>query len=330
MTSIKDNKNPLTYRPFPAPVRAPGASMAGSHVLTLTDFSPVEISAMLDAATRIKTSPVGSVRPLAGKSIIMLFEKPSLRTRITFEVGIARLGGHPIYFDHGTQRLGERESVFDYAKNLERWVDGIVARVYSQQVLNEMASATRVPVINALSDLYHPCQALADYLTLREKRGDLRKARLAYVGDGNNVCHSLMHAAALLGSHLVVITPEGYEPLPSETELSQRIAATTGGTITISNDPTSVKGCHAVYTDVWVSMGQADLQGKRMKAFKRYQVDSSLMATAGPEAMFMHCLPAHRGVEVTDDVMDSPLSVVYDQAENRLHAQNGLLSLLFP
>ncbi len=327
MNAVKDT--PLLYRPYPAPVRAAGTAMAGSDVLTLMDFSPAEITSILDEAQRIRSAPPGSERPLAGKSIIMLFEKPSLRTRITFEVGIARLGGHPIYFDHGTQRLGERESVFDYAKNLERWVDGIVARVYSQQVLNELAAATRVPVVNALSDLYHPCQALADYLTLRERFGDLHRVRLAYVGDGNNVCHSLMHAAALLGSHLVVVTPEGYEPLASELVAARAIAATTGGSIMVTRDPSDVKGCQAVYTDVWVSMGQADLQGKRMKAFKGYQVDGSMMALAGPDAAFMHCLPAHRGVEVTDEVMDSKNSIVYDQAENRLHAQNGLLSLLF-
>ena len=233
MTSVKDTKGHLPYRAFPAPIRPAGSPMAGSDVLTLTDFSPEEIRRVLARASAIKSAGQGAARPLSGKSIIMLFEKPSLRTRITFEVGIARLGGNAIYFDHGSQRLGERESVHDYAKNLERWVDGIVARVFSQQVLNEMAAATRVPVINALSDLYHPCQALADYLTLQEKFGDLRGVRLAYVGDGNNVCHSLMHAASLLGSHLVVVVPPGYEPLPEEIELSRAIAAQTGGSVTM-------------------------------------------------------------------------------------------------
>ncbi len=328
MEPVKDTKQPLIYRPFPAPTRTKDAGLAGSDVLTLSDFSPAEIARVLDATAAVKTDPAKYSRAMAGKSAIMLFEKPSLRTRVTFEVGIAKLGGHAVYFDHSAQRLGERESVLDYGRNLERWVDLIIARVFSQQVLNELATAAKCPVINALSDLHHPCQALADVFTLREKLGDLRKVRLAYVGDGNNVCHSLMHACALTGASIVVVTPPDYEPMGEFVAEARGIADTTGATVTVTNDVGAIKGCHAVYTDVWVSMGQADMQGKRMKAFKAYQVNADLMARTGTDAYFMHCLPAHRGVEVTDDVIDSPRSIVYDEAENRMHAQNGLMTCL--
>ncbi len=328
MEPVKDSKQPLIYRSFPAPTRTKDAGLAGSDVLTLADFSPAEIARVLDATAAVKADPAKYSRAMAGKSAIMLFEKPSLRTRVTFEVGIAKLGGHAVYFDHSTQRLGERESVQDYGRNLERWVDLIIARVFSQQVLNELATAAKCPVINALSDVHHPCQALADVFTLREKLGDLRNVRLAYVGDGNNVCHSLMHACALTGASIVVVTPPEYEPMSEFTAEARQIADKTGATATVTNDVGAIKGCHAVYTDVWVSMGQADMQGKRMKAFKAYQVNSELMARTGTDAYFMHCLPAHRGVEVTDDVIDSSRSIVYDEAENRMHAQNGLMTCL--
>lgn len=328
MEPVKDSKQPLIYRPFPAPARTKDAGLTGSDVLTLADFSPAEIARVLDATAAVKADPATYSRAMAGKSAIMLFEKPSLRTRVTFEVGIAKLGGHAVYFDHSTQRLGERESVQDYGRNLERWVDLIIARVFSQQVLNELATAAKCPVINALSDVHHPCQALADVFTLREKLGDLRKVRLAYVGDGNNVCHSLMHACALTGASIVVVTPPDYEPMAEFTAEARQIADKTGAAVTVSNDVGAIKGCHAVYTDVWVSMGQADMQGKRMKAFKAYQVNAELMARTGTDAYFMHCLPAHRGVEVTDDVIDSSRSIVYDEAENRMHAQNGLMTCL--
>ncbi|MFZ4573406.1 MAG: ornithine carbamoyltransferase [Phycisphaerales bacterium] len=329
MEPVKDARPPMVYRPFPAPQRAKGAGLRGSDVLTLNDFSPGEIAEILDATGVIKREPARGSRVLAGRSAIMLFEKPSLRTRVTFEVGISKLGGHAMYFDHSAHLLGEREAVHDYGKNLERWVDLIIARVFSQQVLNELAASAGCPVINALSDVHHPCQALADVFTLRERIPDLRRAHLAYIGDGNNVCHSLMHACALTGASISVITPAGYEPMTEFVDEAQAIAATTGSTVRVTNDVNAVRGCHAVYTDVWVSMGQADMQGKRMKAFKDYQANAQLMAIAGPDAYFMHCLPAHRGVEVTDEVIDSPRSIVYDQAENRMHAQNGLMACLF-
>jgi ornithine carbamoyltransferase len=319
------NKHPIAYPAFPAPVRAKDCGLSGSDMLTLNDFSPLEIEQILDAAAKFKADPRAFSTALAGKSAIMLFEKPSLRTRVTFEVGLSKLGAHAMYFDHSAQRLGERESVRDYGRNLERWVDVIIARVFSQQVLNELAASAKCPVINALSDLHHPCQALADVMTLREKLGTLKGAKVSYVGDGNNVCHSFMHACALTGAHCVIVTPPGYEPMSEFVAETKAIGASTGSELTVSNDVGVLKGCSAVYTDVWVSMGQADLQGKRMKDFAKYQVNSALMSIAGPDALFMHCLPAHRGVEVTDDVIDSPNSVVYDQAENRMHAQNGLM-----
>jgi ornithine carbamoyltransferase len=238
------------------------------------------------------------------------------------------MGAHVIYFDHGKERIGAREAVKDYGKNLERWVDCIVARVYSQVVLDELAAAADIPVVNALSDLYHPCQALADYFTLAERAGGIRSLkgyRLAYIGDGNNVCASLMHGAGKLGVEMTVICPEGYEPETAVLEESRRAAAKSGGSITIAHDPSAVKGNQAVYTDTWVSMGDEAEKVSRMAAFSDYRVDERLMATAGRGALFMHCLPAHRGAEVTDGVIDSARSVVYDQAENRMHVQNALL-----
>jgi ornithine carbamoyltransferase len=255
---------------------------------------------------------------------------------MSFEVGIAKLGGHPIFMDHAAQRLGARESVRDYAKNLERWVECIVARVYSQAVLEEMAEAAKCPVVNALSDRFHPCQALADLFTLYERAGNdaarLRKLKLAYVGDGNNVCHSLIHCSTLLGVDTTVITPKGYAPAEDVVADCQAFAKAAGSKFTLATNPTAIEGNDAVYTDVWVSMGQAggvDEVTKRRKIFAKYQVNSELMEAAGKgrpsPAVFMHCLPAQRGLEVTDDVIDSPHSVVYDQAENRMHAQNALL-----
>ncbi len=311
------------------PRRAPGAGLPGSDLLTLSDYSMEEVRRVLETGRKFKSSPAAYRDAMEGKTAILLFEKPSLRTRISFEVGLRKLGAGAVYMDHGQQRLGERESVVDYGRNLERWVDCIIARVYSQQTIEELAWATRVPVINALSDLYHPCQALADVMTVREKFPTTERPRVAFVGDGNNVCHSLMHACAMTGVSVTAITPKGYEPLPEVAEQARRCGEATGAKVDVTNDVSAVQGAHAVYTDVWLSMGQADAQGKRMKAFAKYRVDAEMMSRAGPEAIFMHCLPAHRGVEVTDEVIDSPRSVVYDQAENRMHAQCGLLIELF-
>lgn len=304
-------------------------SLKAGDLISIADLTGDEIRALHDLAADVKAD----IRPyraaLDGRSVVMLFEKPSLRTRVSFEVGIARMGGIPMYFDHAQQRIGERESVKDYAKNLERWVDCIIARVYSHQVLVEMARHAAVPVVNALCDVEHPCQALADFFTLRERLGTLDGARLAYIGDGNNVCHSLLLTAAKLGVDMTIITPKGFEPQFEVLHRAQPDQIATGARITVTNDPEAIRGHHAVYTDVWVSMGQAHQASLRESNFTPYLVDAELMREAGMGidggAMFMHCLPAKRGVEVTDDVIDSDRSIVYDQAENRLHVQNALL-----
>jgi ornithine carbamoyltransferase len=303
--------------------------LAGRDLLSLAEFSSVEVQAVLDLALAMKKSPAKYDTTLKGKSCILLFEKPSLRTRISFEVGIAKLGGHCIYMDHSTQRLGLRESVHDYGKNLERWVSCIIPRVFQHVTLTKMAVASRVPVVNALCDMHHPCQALADLLTLRECRGTLRGLNVAYIGDGNNVCHSLMHGCVLTGAHVVAVTPKGFEPNPAIVKECRKIGETTRSEVTVTNSLDAVAGCDAVYTDVWASMGTSqDEAGRRMKTFAKYQVNAALMAKTGKDTIFMHCLPAHRGIEVTDEVLDGPSSVVYQQAENRMWAQMALLALI--
>lgn len=300
------------------------APVGTKDLLRISDLAQHELAALLESAARLKRDPRAGAGALAGRSVCMLFEKPSLRTRMSFEVGVHRLGGQAIYLDHQATPLGERESIGDYGRNLERWCHAIVARVRSHSTVAGLAAATRVPVVNALCDLHHPCQALADYQTLLERGFDLQHSTLAWVGDGNNVCHSLMEAASTLGCGMTVVTPAGYEP--DAGVLAECVARSmrTGARITVTNDPAAVRGAFAVYADTWFSMGQATPADKR-KAFAPYQVNDALMATAGPSALFMHCLPAHRGEEVTDQVMDSANSVIFDQAENRLHAQNALL-----
>lgn len=305
------------------------ANLRQKDVLRLSHLTREDVLALFKTARAMKKSPLEFSEALKGRSIAMLFEKPSLRTRVSFEVGLHRLGAQAVYLDHSEQRLGERETVADYGHNLERWVNAIVARVYKQTVLEEMASASRVPVVNALSDLFHPCQALADFLTLQEKRNELKGLRLAYVGDGNNVCHSLMELGAILGSHVTALTPSERGPASSVLEECRALGAKSGSEIRVSHDLADVAGHDAVYTDVWVSMGQGTETDRTRKLFKPFQVNAELMqkAAAGVKhpPLFMHCLPAHRGSEVTDDVIDSPASVVFDQAENRMHAQMALL-----
>ncbi|MDX2131417.1 MAG: ornithine carbamoyltransferase [Planctomycetota bacterium] len=331
------------HPPAPATTSAPistAADLRGRDVLTLANFRAEAVRGIFERAAAMKRDPGPFRRSLDGIAVAMLFEKPSLRTKMSFEVGIAMLGGHPVFMDHASQRLGARESVRDYGKNLERWVKCIVARVYAQTALEEMAEAASCPVINALSDRYHPCQALADLFTLWERAGHdagrLRETRVAYLGDGNNVCASLMHAACLLGVPMTVITPPGYAPAPDVVRECEAFAAREGSTLRVTTDPAAVQGHDAVYTDVWVSMGQAggvDEVTRRRKIFSKYQVNAEAMALASrgrpSPAVFMHCLPAQRGLEVTDEVIDAPTSVVYDQAENRMWAQNALLTLMF-
>jgi ornithine carbamoyltransferase len=300
-----------------------------NDLLTGTEWNAAQIRELFELAANVKAQPDRYRTALAGRSFALIFEKPSLRTRVTFEVGIASLGGSSIFLDHTVTHLGERESVPDVAKCLERWVHGIVARVFAQPTLEELARHARVPVVNALSDRFHPCQALADFFTLEERFGNLRGLRLAYIGDGNNMCHSLLLAAARVGAHLRVATPAGYQPDPAAVAEAKRAARETRAKIEILRSPQdAVAGAQAVYTDVWASMGQEQEAAAREAAFAGYQVDEALFAHAAPDAVFLHCLPAHRGLEVSAGVIDSPRSIVFDQAENRLHVQKAILLTL--
>jgi ornithine carbamoyltransferase len=293
------------------------------------DLTHNDLKLLFDLSERVKARPGEYAHALRGKQLAMIFEKASLRTRTTFEVGMTSLGGFAVYLEHTKPRLGEREAIKDIARNLERWVHGIVARTFAHESVLELAANATIPVINALTDLFHPCQALADFFTLHEKFGDLKGLKMAFVGDGNNVCHSLMILGAKLGASVRVATPPGYEPKPAVLETARAFAAESGSTVKASHDPIhAVTGAHAVYTDVWTSMGQEHAAHLRNQVFAPYRVTKDLMAVADAGAVFMHCLPAHRGQEVTDEVIDSPQSVVYDQAENRLHAQKALMILL--
>ena len=303
--------------------------LASKDLLSIHDLSPAEFDLILDLAGRIKANPAAYAHSLERKTLAMIFEKPSLRTRVTFEAGMTQLGGHAIYLAPSDISLGARESVPDIARNLERMVDVIMARTFRHDAVVTLARCSRIPVINALSDYSHPCQALADFLTLKEVQGDLRKVRLCYVGDGNNVCHSLLFAAAKCGAHLTVACPQGFEPLPEVVEKAQHDARQTSAMLRIVHDPAAgVAGATAVYTDVWASMGQEAESEARAKIFRPFQVNEALMAKAERGAHFLHCLPAHRGWEVTDGVADAPTSVIFQQAENRLHAQKAVLHLL--
>jgi ornithine carbamoyltransferase len=300
-----------------------------SDLLTGAEWSAAHVQELFRLATDIKAHPDRHQSALAGRFLAMIFEKPSLRTRVTFEVGVASMGGTAIYLDHADTHLGDRESVPDVGRCLSRWVHGIVARVFSQDALEVLAAHASVPVINALSDVYHPCQTLCDFFTIEEKFGSARGLKLAYIGDGNNVCHSLMVAGARVGAHVRIATPAGYEPDAKILAAARRYAATTQGTIELFRAPEeAVSGAQGVYTDVWASMGQESETESRAVIFAPYQVNTKLMSQAAPDAVFLHCLPAHRGSEVTDEVMESPRSIVFDQAENRLHVQKAILLML--
>jgi ornithine carbamoyltransferase len=298
-------------------------------LLTGTEWNSAELRELFHLAADNKSRPERYRGALSGRFLALLFEKPSLRTRVTFEIGIQSLGGGSVFLDHQHNRLGQRESLRDVARNLERWVHGIVARVFAQATLDELAANAAVPVINALSDDYHPCQALADFFTLEEHFGGLRGLKFAYVGDGNNMCHSLLLAGARLGAHVRVATPQGFEPDARVVAEARRAAREWRGKIEILRDPAeAVSGAQAVYTDVWASMGREDEAAERARIFAPYQVNDALLALTAPDSVFLHCLPAHRGLEVTDAVMDSPRALVYDQAENRLHVQKAILLTL--
>src|SRR5579864_2302138 len=309
---------------------APAPIMLINDLLTGAEWNPAQTREILELTADIKAKPARYVSILRDKSLALIFEKPSLRTRVTFEVGIKSMGGSVVFLDHTQARLGERESIADVARNLERWVHGIVARVYEQRVLEEMAANAAIPVVNALSDKFHPCQALADFFTLEEKFGNLRGFKLAYVGDGNNVCHSLIFLAARLGVHLRIATPAQYAPAPEVLADAKRVARETRAKIELFTDPREAAvGAQGVYTDSWTSMGFEAEEDVRTKVFQPYQVNTELMSLATPDAVFMHCLPAHRGLEVTPEVLDGPQSVVLDQSENRMYVQKAILHTLF-
>ena len=299
-------------------------------LLTGAEWTPADTRDLLQRTAEIKAKPSRFASVLRNKHIALIFEKPSLRTRVTFEVGIQSMGGFVVFLDHTQARLGERESIPDVARNLERWVQGIVARVYEQRVLEEMAATISIPVINALSDKFHPCQALADFFTLEEKFGSLRGFKLAYVGDGNNVCHSLIYLAARLGVHMRVATPANYAPDADVLADARRVAKETHARIDLFTAATeAVHDAQAVYTDSWSSMGFEAEEKVRRNVFKSYQVNRKLMEQAAPGAVFMHCLPAHRGAEVTDEVLDAPYSVVLHQSENRMYVQKAILHAVY-
>jgi len=292
--------------------------------LSLRDFQRAELEEILALAASLKRQWKAGERPalLAGKTLAMIFEKPSLRTRVTFEVGMTQLGGHAVYLTPKDIQLGQRESVADIARNLDRWVDLIMARTFAHRTLVELAEYAAVPVINGLSDLLHPCQVLSDCFTLLERYGRLDALRVAFVGDGNNVANSWIHAAALLGFSLVIVCPPGYEPNPQIYD----DAARTGARVRVTSDlADGVRDADVLYTDVWVSMGQEAETEIRLAKFRRYQLNAEVVRAAKPGALVMHCLPAHRGEEITDEVIDGPQSIVFDQAENRLHTQKAIM-----
>lgn len=306
-------------------------SLAGRDLLTLADLTPDELRFVLDTAHAQKSAWTAGERdaPLQGKAIALVFEKPSVRTRVSFEVACARLGATPIVLSGGDSAFSRGETVADTARVLERYCEAIVLRTFAHAKLEEVARFASVPVINSLSDDHHPCQGLADLLTIEEHLGRLEGVALAYVGDGNNMAHTYLHGGALAGMDVRIATPPGFEPSARIVEEAQAMAAATGARISVGTDPVAaVAGAHVVATDTWASMGQEAEHAERLKAFSPFRVDAALMSHAAEDALFIHCLPAHRGEEVTDEVIESTRSVVFDEAENRLHAQKALLSLV--
>jgi len=300
--------------------------MKSKDFLTVRDLDREEICSILNHAADIKLHPDRYAGALKGKGLAMIFEKPSLRTRVSFDVGIHQLGGFSICLLPSDINLGKRESVHDVAKNLERMVNGIMIRTFAHKIAVDLAASSSVPVINGLTDYSHPCQAMADFFTIRERKGKLPGLKLCFIGDGNNVAHSLMFAGARLGVHVTVACPLGYEPNEAAVRHAREDAKRTNTRIEVTHDPMEgVLGADVVYTDVWASMGQESEAQKRSDVFRPFQVNGTLMSHAKSDAIFMHCLPAHRGDEVTDEVIDSPASVVFQQAENRLHVQKAIM-----
>ena len=310
-------------------ILAAAARLAGEDLCSIADLTSGEVRAILKLGHDVKMKPREYRHALDAKQMVLMFEKASLRTRLAFETGINTMGGNAIFVDQTSSPLGEREALADVARNVERWVDVIVLRTYAHDTITEMAANSRVPVINALSDFEHPCQALADFMTLEEHFGSAAGLNFTYVGDGNNVCHSLMLTGAQLGTNMTVATPRGYSPDIEIVTKAREIAEQNGCEVKLLQDPqAAVENADAVYTDVCVSMGMEHESTKRAPIFRPFQVNEALMSKAAPNGVFMHCLPARRNAEVTDAVLDGPQSIVFDQAENRMHAQKALLLLL--
>lgn len=300
-------------------------------LLKLSDFSREEIDNLLKSATRLKEErKTGAPRKLlSGKTLGMVFNKASTRTRVSFEVGMLQLGGHAIVLSSSQLQIGRGETIPDTARTLSRYLDGLVVRTYAHEEIEELAREATIPVINALTDKFHPCQILADMMTIQEKRGSLDDVRVVYVGDGNNIANSWMLGAGIMGIDLTIVAPKGYEPSPDVATLAATLAKVSGATINIVNDPLSAaKDADVLYTDTWISMGQDDEAEERRKAFAGFAIDAELIRIAKPDVMVMHCLPAHRGEEISAEAMDGPHSVVWDQAENRLHVQKAVLQFL--
>ena len=294
--------------------------------LTVLDLSPDEFNGLIKRSIELKSGVDANKCPLIGKSIGLLFEKSSTRTRVSLEVGVYQLGGKSIYMNPKEIQIGRGETIHDSAMVLSRYLNGIIIRTYSHSTLTEFASYASIPVVNGLSDLHHPCQALADLMTVYEKKGKLKGLRLAFIGDGNNVAHSLIEAASLTGMHIILACPKGYEPDP---DVMKKARTSSSGQITVIREPAeAAANADVVYTDVWVSMGQEKDAARKKRKFRKYQINGELLSHAKKDALVLHCMPAHRGEEITDEVMDSPQSAVFDQAENRLHTQKALLEFL--
>ena len=305
--------------------------LKNKDLISIHDLSVGEVATILDVATKLKRMQKAGIPHafLQGKTLAMIFSKASTRTRVSFETGFHQLGGHPIYLSDATSQIGRGEPVRDTARVLSRYVDGIMIRTFSHDAVRELAEYATVPVINGLTDLLHPCQALTDIFTILEKKEILKGRKLVYVGDGNNMAHSLMYACAKVGMNMVCASPKGYQPQESIVKTAQEDAKFTGATITVEEDMvTAAKGADVLYTDVWTSMGEEAEREQRMKDLHDYQINAELVAAARPDAIVLHCLPAHRGEEITDDVIEGPHSAVFDEAENRLHVQKAIMALL--
>ena len=308
-------------------------TLAGRDLLTLGDWTSAEVALVLERAASLKRAwKAGAATvptPLERRSVAIVLRKPSLRTRVSFELAVHQLGGYPVLLGGKEDAFSRNETIEDTVHVLERYVDCIVMRTYEQAELEQVVAASNVPVVNALTDDYHPCQVLADLLTVKEHKGRLEGLTMSWVGDGNNMLNSLMLGCAHTGIHLRAAVPEGFEPLPAAVEKARKLAGATGSTVEVGRDPAwAVAGADVVVTDTWASMGQEDQHGQRIEVFEPYRVTGTLMDTASPDGLFLHCLPAHRGQEVTDEVIDGRCSVVFDEAENRLHAQKAVLAVL--